>query len=68
VEAVRLVVEGKRPVAEVVGELGIARSLLQRWKHQLEGAGVEAFPGNGKLALRLLCVDSQWAKPAGAAG
>jgi transposase len=49
VEAVRLVVEGKRPVAEVVRELGIARSLLQRWKHQLERAGVEAFPGNGRL-------------------
>jgi transposase len=50
VEAVRLVVEEERPLAQVARELGIARNLLQRWKREVEGAGAtEAFPGNGKL-------------------
>ena len=29
--------------------LGIARSLLQRWKEQLETKKEEAFPGNGNV-------------------
>jgi transposase len=50
VEAVRLVVEEERPLAQVARELGIARNLLQRWKRELEGAGAaDALPGNGKL-------------------
>jgi transposase len=50
VEAVRLVVEEERPLAQVARELGIARNLLQRWKRESEGAGAtDAFPGNGKL-------------------
>ena len=51
VEAVRLVVEEERPLAQVARELGIGRNLLQRWKREMEGAGdAEAFPGNGKLS------------------
>jgi transposase len=50
IEAVRLVVEEERPLAQVARELGIGRNLLQRWKREFEGAGAtEAFPGNGKL-------------------
>jgi transposase len=50
IEAVRLVVEEERPLAQVARELGIGRNLLQRWKREFEGAGVaEVFPGNGKL-------------------
>ena len=36
---------------EVAHDLGIARSLLQRWKTQLEDPDVPtAFPGTGRLA------------------
>ncbi|TMA76188.1 MAG: hypothetical protein E6J72_16980 [Deltaproteobacteria bacterium] len=40
-DAVRLVDEGKS-VTEVARDLGIARSLLQRWKDQLSGAAMDA--------------------------
>jgi transposase len=39
-------VNGGRSVTEVARDLGMARSLLQRWKDQLEGRG--GFPGEGK--------------------
>ena len=49
-DAVRLVsVEGKS-VNEVATNLGVARSLLQRWKEQLATTPREAFPGRGRLA------------------
>jgi transposase len=47
-DAVALVREG-RSVTEVARDLGIARSLLQRWKDQLEGRADE--PGSGKPSL-----------------
>jgi transposase len=43
-DAVRLVDEGKT-VTEVARDLGIARSLLQRWKDQLAGAAPDATTG-----------------------
>jgi transposase len=53
IEAVRLVVEEERPLAQVARELGIGRNLLQRWKREWEGTGAAAaFPGNGKLIGR----------------
>ena len=48
-DAVKLVQNG-RSVSDVARSLGIARSLLQRWKEQLQDAGEQAFPGKGKLA------------------
>lgn len=50
-DAVALVTGG-RTVNEVAHDLGIARSLLQRWKTQLarEPAVGTAFPGTGRLA------------------
>ena len=48
-DAVALVQQGKS-VTEVARSLGIARSLLQRWKEQLETKKEEAFPGNGNLS------------------
>jgi transposase len=50
-DAVALVLGG-RTVNEVAHDLGIARSLLQRWKTQLaRDPGVAApFPGTGRLA------------------
>ena len=47
-DAVALVRQG-RSVTEVARDLGIARSLLQRWKDQLEGRADE--PGSGKPSL-----------------
>jgi transposase len=42
-------VNGGRSVTEVARDLGIARSLLQRWKEQTEGRG--GPPGSGKPSL-----------------
>ena len=50
-DAVALVAGG-RSVNEVAHDLGIARSLLQRWKNQLAHVPElpAAFPGSGRLA------------------
>jgi transposase len=50
-DAVALVAAG-RTVNQVAHDLGIARSLLQRWKTQLarEPEVPAAFPGTGRLA------------------
>ena len=45
-DAVRLVQQGKT-LTEVAQNLGIARSLLQYWRKQLEDRSQEAFPGKG---------------------
>jgi transposase len=48
-EAVRLVTEKGRSVAEVAKNLGFHENLLHKWKRQyLEDTG-NAFPGKGKL-------------------
>jgi transposase len=44
-----LVVEDGKSITEVATHLGIARSLLQRWKEQLAATPREAFPGHGRL-------------------
>jgi len=46
-DAVRLVNSG-RSVSDVARSLGVARSLLQRWREQLEAKSAVAFPGQGK--------------------
>jgi transposase len=48
-DAVALVRAG-RSVTEVAQDLGIARSLLQRWREQLEQEAEDAFPRTGRLA------------------
>ena len=35
-------------MGDVAESLGVHRSLLQRWKSQLESEGALAFPGNGR--------------------
>ena len=50
IEAVRQVVEGGRSMTQVSRELGIDRSMLRRWKQQLEEDGSAAFPGSGRRA------------------
>ena len=52
-EAVRLVTQGGRSVAQAARELGIRPDMLRTWKRQAEGrAGFpvkDVFPGNGHL-------------------
>ena len=52
VDAVRLARESGKSLAAVARELGIARSLLERWKKRLENGkwAATAFPGNGNLS------------------
>ena len=50
VEAVRLIVEEGRSISEVARELGIAQSLLHRWKKKYEEGEIEPFPGKGRLS------------------
>jgi len=47
-EAVRLTLEPGRTVREVAANLGVDRSLLQRWRSQMDAHGASAFPGNGR--------------------
>ena len=64
-DAVALVLSG-RSVNDVAHDLGIARSLLQRWRIQLGRQAEEASPGTGRqppaadelrrLQQRLLCL------------
>lgn len=46
-DAVALVLGG-RSVNEVAHDLGLARSLLQRWRTQLGRQAEDAFPGTGR--------------------
>ena len=47
-EAVRLSREPGRTVGQAAANLGVDRSLLQRWRSEIESHGAEAFPGNGR--------------------
>lgn len=47
-EAVRLLEEGQKPVADLARELGIRRNLLYKWKDTIDQKGSDAFPGKGK--------------------
>jgi transposase len=53
IEAVRLVTEGGRSVAQVARELGIRPDMVRNWKRQAEGrvglAPGDVFPGTGHL-------------------
>ena len=47
VEAVKLVTEQGRSVAEAARSLGIRENLLRNWKRALVAEGEQAFPGHG---------------------
>ncbi len=49
IAAVRLVTERGLSVAQAARDLGVDRSLLTKWKHELAGKGEGAFPGKGRL-------------------
>ena len=48
-DAVRLVEESQRPVAELARELGIHPNLMYKWRDKVLVDREEAFPGKGKL-------------------
>ncbi len=48
-EAVKLVVEEGRAVAEVSRNLGIHENLLHVWKRRYKEDMLDAFPGKGRL-------------------
>ena len=47
-DAVRLTHEPGRTVGEVATSLGHDRSLLRRWKSEIDAHGAWAFPGRGR--------------------
>jgi transposase len=47
-EAVRLLLEGRKPAAELARELGIRRNQLYKWKEAVDKEGKDAFPGSGR--------------------
>jgi transposase len=49
VEAVKLVTEHGRSVAEAARSLGISENLLRSWKISFQADGDQAFPGKGHL-------------------
>ncbi len=51
-EAVRLSHESDRTVAEVADELGLSKSSLFRWRHELADDPDQAFPGQGRMKER----------------
>lgn len=49
VEAVRLLNAGEKPASELAFELGIKRSLLYKWRDQMDkNGGSNAFSGSGR--------------------
>ena len=47
-EAVKLVTAGGHPTAQVAWDLGLTPNLLRRWKQDVAGDPVAAFPGKGR--------------------
>ena len=48
IEAIRLLNAGDKPASELARELGLKRTLLYRWKDQLQAKGEAAFSGSGR--------------------
>ena len=47
-EAIRLLNEGEKPVAEIARELGVKRTLLYRWRDEFRTKSDKAFKGSGR--------------------
>ena len=47
-EAIRLLNEGEKAVAEIARELGVKRTLLYRWRDELKNKSDKAFKGAGR--------------------
>ena len=48
-DALRLIQDSERPVAEIARELGVHPNVLYKWRDQLLTDHDHAFPGKGKL-------------------
>ena len=48
VEAVRLLQEGEKNASQLAKELDVKRTLLYRWKDQIEQKGEASFQGSGR--------------------
>lgn len=48
-DALRLIQDSDRPLAEIARELGVHPNVLYRWRNQLLADPEQAFPGKGKL-------------------
>jgi len=48
-DAVKIVLEGDRPVREVARDLGIHENMLHRWRREYLDDKGESFPGKGHL-------------------
>lgn len=48
-DALRMVEESDRPVAEIARHLGIHPNLLYKWREQYRADPADSFPGKGKL-------------------
>lgn len=49
IEAVRLVTGKDMTIAQVSKDLGVSPNVLGRWKRELQGDAMQAFPGKGHL-------------------
>lgn len=49
--AIMLVEESGRTVADVAESLGIGKDMIYRWRREIEKQGQTAFPGQGKEGL-----------------
>lgn len=47
-EAGKVVMVGGHPTAQIARVLGITVNLLRRWKHEIVGDPIAAFPGKGR--------------------
>jgi transposase len=47
IQAVKLVTEQGKSVAEVARDLDLGESMLRSWKQALAATGAQAFPGHG---------------------
>ena len=48
-DAVRIVLEGDRPVRDVARDLGVHENMLHRWRREYLKDKEESFPGKGHL-------------------
>ena len=48
-EAVRLALQGERPMKETAQELGVHPNILYKWVREHKAEPVMAFPGKGRL-------------------
>jgi transposase len=52
IDAVNLVLEGKRSAQEIARDLGVDANTLYRWKRELSRGSANAFPGKGRLTAQ----------------